>query len=78
MPKASSIDQRIQRLALLQALPFLTLYELAEYLGKTDRTIYNWKMAGVIPHIKVRGALLFERLKVEAALRKFERKEVTA
>jgi len=78
MPKALSIDERIRRLALLREKPFLTLEELAEYLDKTPRTLYNWKAAGVIPHLKVRGALFFDRLKVEAALRKFEHKEVAA
>jgi hypothetical protein len=55
---------------------YLDKRQLASAMLVSERTIDNWREAGVIPFIKVRGIIRFDLAKVRAALeRRFEIRE---
>ena len=58
---------------------YLNREQLAQAITTSARTIDNWREAGVIPFIKVRGVVRFDLAKVKAALeRRFEIREKPA
>jgi hypothetical protein len=48
---------------------------MARELGISERLLKDWVSKRLVPFIKVRRLVLFDPLKVEAALAKFERSE---
>jgi len=50
----------------------MTLTEAAEYLRRPPKTIYNWTSRKEIPHLKVRGRLLFNEEDLDAWLEQFQ------
>ena len=49
----------------------LTEQKLAEHLMICRRQLYNWRMAGLIPYLKLGKAVRFRPADVQAALEKF-------
>jgi hypothetical protein len=49
----------------------------AKRLGISLRQLSNWMSRGVVPYAKIGRAILLDPVKVDAALSKFERREVT-
>lgn len=47
----------------------LTVNEAAELIGVSTTTIYTMARLGEIPHVRVRGRILFHRDSIEAWLR---------
>ena len=45
--------------------------ELSVYLRICRRQLYNWRMAGLIPYLKLGKAVRFRPTDVQAALEKF-------
>ena len=43
----------------------MTVKEVAEYIGLSNSTIYNMVKLKEIPHIKVRGKILFHRVTID-------------
>jgi len=55
-------------------LPMTVRYkEMARQLGVSERTLKDMVKRRVIPYIKIRRLVLFDPVKVEAALAKYER-----
>lgn len=44
---------------------WLTLTELANYIGFAEGTIYNWVYSGKIPFCRIGGRLRFDRNKID-------------
>lgn len=49
----------------------ITEQKLAEHLMICRRQLYNWRMAGLIPYLKLGKAVRFRAADVQAALEKF-------
>ena len=49
----------------------LTEQKLSEHLMICRRQLYNWRMAGLIPYLKIGKAVRFRPSDVQAALEKF-------
>lgn len=49
----------------------LTLQEAAEFLRFSPKTLYNWTSQRKVPHMKVRGRLLFDAGELEMWLEQF-------
>lgn len=54
-----------------ESLRLLTEKKLAEHLMICRRQLYNWRMAGIIPYLKLGKAVRFRLTDVQAALEKF-------
>jgi len=50
----------------------MTLAEAAEYLRRPPKTVYTWTSRKEIPHLKVRGRLLFDQEELDEWLTQFE------
>ena len=48
--------------------------KMAEALGISERLLKNWVRDRVVPFTKIKRVVLFDPVKVEAALERFERK----
>ena len=46
----------------------MTEQEAADYLRIKTRQLYNWRMAGLIPYIRIGRALRFRKSAIDAAL----------
>jgi hypothetical protein len=62
-------------------VPYITLMhikyrytQMAEALGISERLLKNWVRDRVVPFTKIKRVVLFDPVKVEAALERFERK----
>jgi phage antirepressor YoqD-like protein len=56
---------------------FLSVREYAQHVGRCERTIRQWMFEARFPFIqKGRGAILIDPVKADAALERFEIKEV--
>ena len=49
----------------------------AQRLGISKRQLRNWMESGVVPFTKIKRVILFDPIKVDRALEKFERPAVT-
>jgi hypothetical protein len=49
----------------------LTEQQLSEHLMICRRQLYNWRMAGLIPYLKIGKAVRFKPSDVQVALEKF-------
>ena len=47
--------------------------EMAEAISVSPRTLRHWRATRTIPFVKVRRLILYEPIKVRAALQRFER-----
>lgn len=54
-----------------ESIRLLTEQKLAEHLMICRRQLYNWRMAGLIPYLKLGKAVRFRPTDVQAALEKF-------
>ena len=54
-----------------ESIRLLTEQKLAEHLMICRRQLYNWRMAGLIPYLKLGKAVRFRPADVQAALEKF-------
>jgi excisionase family DNA binding protein len=54
-----------------ESIRLLTEQKLAEQLMICRRQLYNWRMAGLIPYLKLGKAVRFRPTDVQAALEKF-------
>jgi excisionase family DNA binding protein len=52
----------------------MTDKEVSAYLRVSKRSLYCWRMAGLIPYIKIGRAVRFRVNEVEAALNRMSRK----
>jgi excisionase family DNA binding protein len=52
-------------------ISLLTEHELAAHLKICRRQLYNWRIAGLIPYLKLGKAVRFRPSDVQAALEKF-------
>jgi hypothetical protein len=50
-------------------------FEQAKLLNVSPRTLRDYRSKKLVPFIKLGGLILFDPERVEAALKKFERKE---
>jgi hypothetical protein len=57
---------------------YLRYPDMAAELGVSLRTLKGWVATRLIPYVKVKRVVLFEPVKVKAALERLERKAVTA
>jgi hypothetical protein len=56
---------------------FLYVAEYAERIGFSERTVRDWMYRGIVPYMKFRGhRVLIDPLKADAALARFEQKEI--
>ena len=46
----------------------MTEQEAADYLRIKTRQLYNWRMAGLVPYIRIGRALRFRKSSIDAAL----------
>ncbi len=54
----------------LSASPYLTLGEVANYLGVSRRTVEYWVAAGVIPSVELPGRIRrFDRIAIDSWVR---------
>ena len=70
------LPERIERPATprtadTECIRLLTENKLSEHLMICRRQLYNWRMAGLIPYLKIGKAVRFRPSDVEAALEKF-------
>ena len=49
----------------------LTEKETAEYLRIKVRQLYNWRVSGLIPYIKIGKALRYRKAAIDQALERF-------
>ncbi|MEI8342926.1 MAG: helix-turn-helix domain-containing protein [Verrucomicrobiota bacterium] len=49
----------------------LTEKEAAEYLRIKVRQLYNWRVSGLIPYIKIGKALRYRKAAIDQALERF-------
>ena len=61
--------------ARLSADMHLRYKDMAKELGISERLLKDWVSRRLVPFIKVRRLVLFDPVKVEAALSKFERSQ---
>ena len=54
-----------------ESIRLITEQKLAEHLMICRRQLYNWRMAGLIPYLKLGKAVRFRQADVQAALEKF-------
>jgi hypothetical protein len=54
-----------------ESIRLLTEQKLADHLMICRRQLYNWRMAGLIPYLKLGKAVRFRPTDVQAALEKF-------
>ena len=59
------------RCADTENIRLITEQKLAEHLMICRRQLYNWRMAGLIPYLKLGKAVRFRPADVQAALEKF-------
>jgi hypothetical protein len=52
--------------------------QMAEALGISERLLKNWVRDRVVPFAKIKRVVLFDPVKVEAALARFERRQKTS
>ena len=70
-----------QRVASVFAVYYITIMhikyrytQMAKALGISERLLKNWVRDRVVPFTKIKRVVLFDPVKVEAALERFERK----
>ena len=49
---------------------YIGVKDVAEYLGTTTHTIYDWKRKGKIAFHKLNGSLKFDKLKIDKMMEK--------
>jgi excisionase family DNA binding protein len=59
-----------------EGIRLITEQKLAEHLMICRRQLYNWRMAGLIPYLKLGKAVRFKPSDVQAALEKFAIKPI--
>lgn len=59
--------------AFTNADPLMTEKETAEYLRIKVRQLYNWRLSGLIPYIRIGKALRYRKSAVDQALTRFTR-----
>jgi excisionase family DNA binding protein len=51
----------------------MTEQEAADYLRIKTRQLYNWRMAGLIPYMRIGRALRFRKSAIDSALSRMTR-----
>lgn len=51
----------------------MTEKEAAEYLRIKVRQLYNWRVSGLIPYIRIGKALRYRKAAIDQALKRFTR-----
>ena len=51
--------------------PYMTLKQIAEYLGISERTVSRWIAEVDFPHYRVRGRLRFRASEVDEWMRRY-------
>jgi hypothetical protein len=66
------VDKPVEpRPSTTDSIRLLTEHKLSEHLMICRRQLYNWRMAGLIPYLKIGKAVRFRPADVQAALEKF-------
>jgi predicted site-specific integrase-resolvase len=76
--KRSTLAKR-RALAVAGKSRFMRVKDYANRIGISERALRDWLYRGIIPYIKIQGHLiLIDPSKADAALERFEQKEVQA